>query len=90
MAMTQAGRAAAIYNAISSSSANFSKLSAAEKSAMQTQIQQVWGGGDLVYIQTNAEADPGTFIATVPTIISSAPGVACTGTSAVTGKGTIA
>jgi hypothetical protein len=53
MPMTSAGRATAIYNQIAAS-ANFSKLSAAEQSALQAQIQLIWGTGDLTYIQGNA------------------------------------
>lgn len=57
MAMTPAARATAIYNKIAASP-NFSKLSPTEKSALQAQIQSIWGDGDLVYIQTNADVSP--------------------------------
>lgn len=85
MPMTNAGRASAIYNAIASSSASFSKLSAAEKTAMQNQIQAVWGAGDLAYIQTNATVEPDTLnnpagqVVTIPS--TSPPGSPSAGTT---------
>lgn len=94
MAMTASGRGMAIYNAIAAQP-NFSMLSNAEKTALQTQLIAIWGTGDLSYITTNAEADPGTFAA--PTGIpvattgsASAQTGATTSTGPLIGKGTIA
>ncbi len=89
MAMSQSGRANAIYNAIAATG-NFSKLSSTEKSNLLTTIQSIWGAGDLVYIQSNAEADPGTLLTTASTIVAPSGGGPCSGTGTITGKGTIA
>ena len=89
MAISNTGRATAIYNAIAALP-NFGKLSASEQSALQTQIQAVWGAGDLAYIQANAEADPGTLLTTTSTVIAPSGGGPCTGVGTITGKGTIA
>lgn len=90
MAMTNSGRANAIYNEISSTP-NFSKLSSAEQSTLKSYITSIWGAGDLAYIQANAEADPGMLATTTSTVLAP-PGTAggpCTGLGSITGKGTI-
>lgn len=96
MAMTASGRANAIYNAIQTANANFSKLSVSEKAELLTAIEIVWGSdgngnGDLVYIQENAEADPGITLTTeTSTVVAPSGGGSCSGTGTITGKASIA
>jgi hypothetical protein len=89
MAMTDSGRATAIYNQIAAGP-NFSKLSASEKSGLMTSLQNIWGTGDLTYITGNAQVNPGsTLVGNLATFISASPGSPCTGTGLLSGTGTI-
>lgn len=89
MAMNGNDRAQAIYNAVAANNPNFSKLSPAEKNQLLTNLQVIYGA-DTTYIQTNAEADPGTLATTATTIIAPPSGGPCSGPGTITGKGTIA
>jgi hypothetical protein len=95
MAMTNAGRASAIYNAIASNSTNFSQYSPAEKTNLQNQILAIWGAGDLAYIQANAQVNPNTLNNPVgqSIAVTSGPGAGSAGATdapqVIAGLGTV-
>lgn len=58
MSLSNAGRAQAIYNAVKATNANFSKLSAAEQNQLLTNLQTIFGTGDLTYLVANTVVLP--------------------------------
>ena len=72
--MTSSARGTAVYNAIAGLSPNFAKLSAAEQSALQTQIQTIFGA-DLTYVTTNAQVNPASLaaLAGIPVATAGSP-----------------
>lgn len=61
--MTSAGRAQAIFAAISSNTPGFAQLNAAEQNIVMQNLVTIFGTGDLTYIKANAQILPGTLTA---------------------------
>lgn len=93
MALTNAGRATAIFNQIAAGP-NFDKLSEDESEALKASIETIWGTGDLTYLKASAEILPGTFQDTAGAPVATTGSAAAqTGTvtapSPLTGKGVL-
>lgn len=89
MAMSGSARSTDIYNAVTGMNPNMSKLSSAEVTTLKAYYLAIWGT-DTTYIQSNAQANPGsTLVAMLSTFLSAAPGSPVTGTGLLTGQGTI-